>query len=107
MGGEKMWVLGSVVSGSRDQTFGDATGAPLLLPSRTLTGELSSLPSMASLTFGDLGLRNWSFPSQKASLSGLLSPPYKASSRGLEAWCLGSARSSPLPLRVKSLGSSG
>lgn len=42
---------------------------------------------MASLTFGGLGLGNWSFPSHKASLS----PPYKASSRGLEARCLGSA----------------
>lgn len=83
MAGKKMWDLGSVVLGSRDPTLGDATGTPLLLPSRTLTGVLS----MASLTFGGLGLGNWSFPSHKASLS----PPYKVSSGGLEAGCLGSA----------------
>lgn len=45
MGGEKMWDLGCVVLGLRDPTFGDPTGAPLLLPSRTLTGELSPLPA--------------------------------------------------------------
>lgn len=50
-----------------------------------------SSASMASLTFGGLGLSNWPFPSHKASLSGLLSPPCKASSRGLGAQCLRSA----------------
>lgn len=80
--GKKMWDLSCVVLGLRSPTSGDATGAPLLLPSRTLTGELSPLPSTASLTFGGLGLSNCSFPSHKASLSGLLSPPCTASSRG-------------------------
>lgn len=72
-GAGEMWDLGSVVLGLRDPDFGDATGAPLLLPSRTLTGKLSHLPSLVNLAFGGLGLGTWSFPSHKASLSGLLS----------------------------------
>jgi hypothetical protein len=80
----KMWDLGCVVLGLRGPTSGDATGAPLLLSSMTLTGELNPLTSMASQTFGGPGLGNCSFPSHKASLSGLLSLPCTASSRGPE-----------------------